>query len=807
MRSSRPAPSSSWPRCRRRPRADASRDGAYVQLVLSDGFVLQGKVRREGSYEIEEGQAVVFMPKGFFFLDDSPRRQYFSTALMQQAPTEIKKPADDLIPAKDIPPRMQVSTEKPWVDAILDAGAWDDDWNRTIKIRFGLKERTIHQRVLALSPYYVNTVMKNYAWQSFYLTRELGPAVVRNLLSSHPDFEDNPKLTADERSAHRLHYASFMLQAGFDDEALAELTRLDADKPAAAVKAQADALRTTIHQFQARDLLESIKRMHNSGQFSTVRKKLAEFDEKAADVDTVSKWRELSDIYKTADKATADATRFLTDLPKKLGSDARDAALVEASAALLAELQPDVLPKLDAFLGQARQAERQRADCKTPSMGPDQLLALAVTGWLGALPDPAPERAVRLWHARQFILKYLAAAPGARDALLSAYQSDRDGAATLDDVTRLIPLLPPAEPEPLDDVKDKTVERTAGATGAAVKYLLQLPPEYRHSRNYPVLIVLHQGDEGPEDMLKRWRDAAALNGYILVAPEWSKGLHGVYGYSEREHATVLETLRDLRQHFAVDSDRVFLFGCGQGGAMAYDVGLSHPDLFAGVLPMSAYPEYFSRRYSRNAEYLPFYIVDGDHSGADHAKNVREQFDEWVNKYPMLWIQYRGRGVEWYGGEVPTMFDWMHGKKRAFPLQQLGGPGSDQLGTCFITHRATDDSFYWLTTDDVQSRCINSETNWKANTPRATLEAHVNLENNTILLDTNGVNQVTVWLGANSDGVDMVRFDKPVTVRWTRRENVWKDRMVTRSLGTLLEDLARRGDRQRLFTAKLEFSIK
>ncbi len=372
----------------------------------------------------------------------------------------------------------------------------------------------------------------------------------------------------------------------------------------------------------------------------------------------------------------------------------------------------------------------------------------------------------------------------------------------------MIPLLPPPEPEPLDNIKGK-VERTASVAGdsrSAVKYWLQLPPEYRHSRNYPVLIVLHQGNEDAEKMLDRWADAAALNGYILVAPEWGKGLSSVYGYSEREHATVLETLRDLRQHFAVDSDRVFLFGCGQGGAMAYDVGLSHPDLFAGVLPMSAYPEYFSRRYARNAEYLPFYIVDGDHSGDVHKDNMRDQFNDWVTKYPVIWIQYRGRGVEWFGGEVPTMIDWMRGKKREFPLEQLGG--SMNGDSSFATQRATDDCFYWLTTDDIDARCINSETNWKNAIPSATLKARINLEENTIYVDTSsGVKQITVWLGANGAGVDMVRFDKPVTVRWSRKDNVWKNKPVTRSLATLLDDLARRGDRQRLFTAKLEFSAK
>jgi pimeloyl-ACP methyl ester carboxylesterase len=318
-----------------------------------------------------------------------------------------------------------------------------------------------------------------------------------------------------------------------------------------------------------------------------------------------------------------------------------------------------------------------------------------------------------------------------------------------------------------------------------------------------VLFVLHQSGETPEDMLKRWSEAAGENGYILVAPEWSQGLGGDYGYSDREHAVVLDMLRDLRRRFAVDSDRVFLFGLGQGGEMAFDVGLSHPDLFAGVLPMSAGPRMFARKYFTNGQFLPFYIVDGDRSGEEIKKNLRDEFADWVSQYPMMWVQYKGRGGEFYGAEVPSMFDWMRNKKREFPLQQIGvGVGKD-----FVTQRTTDNSFYWLTTDGVKPRYVNNETAWHNSVPSATLRAKIILDQGAISVETVGLNNVTVWLGRNGNGESMIDFDKPVTVRWNkdgRPSTPWNKKKVTPSLVTLLEDLANRGDRQRLFVAKLEF---
>ena len=45
-------------------------------------------------------------------------------------------------------------------------------------------------------------------------------------------------------------------------------------------------------------------------------------------------------------------------------------------------------------------------------------------------------------------------------------------------------------------------------------------------------------------MVTKWEKAAADHGYILAAPEWQKKVGSSYGYSEREHDTVTETLKD-----------------------------------------------------------------------------------------------------------------------------------------------------------------------------------------------------------------------------------------------------------------------
>jgi predicted esterase len=433
---------------------------------------------------------------------------------------------------------------------------------------------------------------------------------------------------------------------------------------------------------------------------------------------------------------------------------------------------------------------------------------LAISGWLlgSASAEMSVETAQRLWNGRALVFNYLRTDdPNKRQQLIQQHLAGtRTESASIDELVQIIRTLPPSAAE------KKLPEGGAPYKTEGVTYFVQLPPEYRHGRAYPVLIVLHNAGEKPTDMLKRFADAAAENGYILLAPEWQNGSNSKYTYSEAEHAGVLSALRDLRRRFNTDEDRVFLTGLGEGGAMAFDIGLGHPSLFAGILPMGSGPQFHAELNWRNAQYLPFYVISGSQE-PDHEK-LKELFNNWLilRPFPTLWIDYKGRGVEWFAGEVPNMFDWMRGKRRAFPLHKLGSDGGGgSFGNEFCTMRASDNYFYWLSSDDIRS--TRDISNWRARYGRqpATLTASIDTDNklgNVINLKTSGIGQVTIWLGRNNKGEDMIDFDKPVTVRHGF-STVLLPRKIPPSLEVLLEDLYQRGDRQHLFLAKIAVGSK
>ena len=387
-----------------------------------------------------------------------------------------------------------------------------------------------------------------------------------------------------------------------------------------------------------------------------------------------------------------------------------------------------------------------------------------------------------------------------RQRLLREYEETRSEALDVNELAQILPYLPP--PEPVRSLASPSLQLETNDLpmnrGKGVKYLVQLPPEFRRGRSYPVLIVLHGGGERPQDMIARCATLAGDHGYLLVAPAWESTVDGNYHYSTAEHNVVLDVLRDLRRRFPIDSDRVFLSGFAQGGTMAYDVGLSHPDLFAGILPLAGQPGPFATfQYWRNAQYLPYYVAIGDFMG-EGRKETRSLFDEWIPRgYPMLWVEYKGRGVEWFAGELPTLFDWMNRKKRAHPLTELGrNPNSGPLSQEFRTMRSTDNRFYWLSTDSISERCLNEGSKFESRVQAATLHARIG-EGNQVAVQMYGLKQLTVWFGRG-----MIDFDKPVTITVNLR-SAWANRKIVPSLGVMMEDLYQRGDRQQLMFAKVE----
>jgi len=770
-------------------------------IFLKDGTVLQGVIKRESKLEVDPVTKEPFtVPSGHMWIDDGPRRIYYAQNQVGRVEQKVS-PNEERIGYKHkdtiINPIGMMYYEAP------DPAPFDDHWRRSLLVRGGGRETKIGQAITVLSPYWTRVeATQVFQWASFHMTRELGEEQVRRLIRSHPDFAEPDRMKEEDKAARRFRYVDFFTQAGWYAEAELELQRIKDDLPTQKEKAEAGL--KVLRGIIAREKYEEIKRFHNAGMYALVRARLEKFPMDAASETLQGDVREFQSEYNKAFDKVVETKLLLGELAGDLAAANRE-VFTDAAKTIADELHPGNQERLDTFLGQARQWSRLKKQSAKPELNAEQVLSLGISGWLlgSAASENKVETGLRLWKARAFALQVLRGeTPAVRQQLIAAYaaQPASDQAAS-DWFVQMIPHLPPAFAE--EETGPAAMELTVGGGRGAGSYAVQLPREYRHSRKYPVLIALHDANEKGDAMIRRWADAVD-EGYIVVAPHWHA--NGGYQYSGEEHDLVMSALRDVRARFQVDSDRVFLHGFGQGAAMAYDVGLSHPDQFAGLVPMSGTPDYFSLKYWRNSLYMPLYVITGERLG-ESLKKTKSLFDAFIlNNYASFWVQYKGRGIEWFGGEVPLVLDWMRNKTRAFPMRQLGnddaakGPKGE-----FCCMRASDSKFYWLSSNFILPQCLTTAQAFQPGTLPATFAARVDSDTNTIKIKVAGVKQTTIWLGRNSKGETTIDFDRPVTVQVGLTVKIANKKMPP-SLAVLLEDLALRGDRQQLFLGRIDLNF-
>jgi predicted esterase len=265
---------------------------------------------------------------------------------------------------------------------------------------------------------------------------------------------------------------------------------------------------------------------------------------------------------------------------------------------------------------------------------------------------------------------------------------------------------------------------------------------------------------------------ATRQGYIVIAPVWSQPHQKEYNASAEEHDAVLRSLRDACRRFAIDNDRVYLSGHSIGGDAAWEIGVSHPDLWAGIIPIVATTTRDTiAHYTANAATLPMYFVAGELDGTKVSKNGPDWDRYFVRNYDVTVVEYRGRGHEHFSDEILRIFDWMERKRRNFFPKEFATS----------TKRPWDNYFWWVELDGLPAQA------------RA-FQIKGSVGNNTVNIRAPGV--TSVWLSP-----EMVDFTRPVKVLVNGRP--LSPTPVQPDLRVLLEDVRTRGGRQHPFWAKAE----
>ena len=335
---------------------------------------------------------------------------------------------------------------------------------------------------------------------------------------------------------------------------------------------------------------------------------------------------------------------------------------------------------------------------------------------------------------------------------------------------------------------------------ADVTYHVQLPPEYDPYKKYPTIVTMHGSATGPIEQIDWWSGVyndrlklrmgqAARRGYIVIAPAWTRKHQRKYEYSAREHATVLFSLRDACKRFSVDTDRVFLTGHSMGGDAAWDIGLAHPDLWAGVIPIVATADKYIKRYWQNAKTVPFYFVAGEMDG-DRLSINGPELDRYMTRtgFDCIVVEFLGRGHEDFIDEVQRLFDWMELHQRNFSPEEFE----------ISTLRTWDNFFWWAEISDMPAGSVVAPALFddKIGDVRPILvEGRVVPSANRVRLET-GAGKATIYLSP-----EVVDFDQRISISVNRLRDINEN--IRPQIETILEDARTRADRQHPFWAKVE----
>jgi predicted esterase len=434
-------------------------------------------------------------------------------------------------------------------------------------------------------------------------------------------------------------------------------------------------------------------------------------------------------------------------------------------------------------------------------------LALAYSGWAVGSANATTDlaKATALWRARHLVGECLRSDdPGLRTQFITEL-GELEG-LNPEAIADLVPLLPPWVETASIAAGRTTVLETLGHvpgwgsdadgessvltnTAGPVRYAVTLPPEYSPNRNYPLLVALRAAEWNIEKAAAFWgegRDGAGRpapgpatkDGYIVVAPEYAGSKQTTYGYTAREHLAVLAAIRDAKARFAVDSDRVFLAGHGMGGDATFDIALSHPDLFAGAIPVSGLCGKPIGFYKQNAKTVPFYIINGERDRG--AREVNAEDLSWMMKrsYDILWCEFAGRGYEYYHEEMANVMTWANRLRRA----------ADPLEIEMKVARTSDDRFYWIKAEGIPTAAHAGQA--------MMLEGRIT-PGNTISLRS-GAARYTLRLNDS-----LIDVDKRVKVSTSGRQKF--NDFVAPDTAALLDDLRENGDRQRLYPIRININ--
>ncbi|TWU01084.1 alpha/beta hydrolase [Stieleria varia] len=776
---------------------------AEEQIVLKSGLTLQGlsapiATLNQNPFQAGGAGAVNTLP--ILMVSDGLRRMYIHRRGMVVGPPVNVPGLQQDITLKQ--PEPLAGKQVQGIGNILGISPFNKYGRRTITVRGpDGSPLPIFQGITEINSRYAKLIAlkqtPSYDWDMRVATSSLASPILQQIL--HQRLTKQIGLSRQQVFDRRLEIVRFFMEAKRFAVAQEELEGVMRDFPD---QQKMDAQLAGIVREQATQLINEANFRASVGQVNYAKSIFSQFPRTEIGRVTLQSVIDGEQRLATIDQQIIDLIEQLRTQVQQLPA-AQGSQLTPIVDEIAAGLSAATLPRLSDY--------SRLGNSETIPL--DNRVALAVAGWF--LGSGSGEQnlsvAIALATVRDLVREYLGVADAARRQAILAQLKTLEG-ADIQYVSRMLPLLvpPQAWPDSAADpdvaglfrigINDSGIADEAVVAEGSASYVVQLPPEYDPLREYPCILALHAPGDSAENQVEWWAgpyDAeskvrhghAARNGYIVVAPAWTRPTQRQYEYTPREHQRILVCLRDAMRRCSIDADRVFIVGHGDGGTAAWDIALSHPDHWAGMISITGEPNKTIQHYYPTAQYVPMYLVMGESAGTppplirhgpilDDHMNVRND---------AIVVMYLGRGSEYFYEEILDLFEWMNAPthKRKPTPQEFEA----------VTMREGDQYFWWLELGPLKPLARINPILWD-DAPRkvgSKVGGRV-LTENQIRME-GPTDEYTLWLRPDM-GIDL---NQQVVIRNASTPQRFD---FDGSLDVILEDARTRADRKRPFWAKV-----
>jgi poly(3-hydroxybutyrate) depolymerase len=298
------------------------------------------------------------------------------------------------------------------------------------------------------------------------------------------------------------------------------------------------------------------------------------------------------------------------------------------------------------------------------------------------------------------------------------------------------------------------------------KFNVYVPKGYNAKKDSTALVlsVPDKGVDTRKHMDESWKSASDQSGVVVAAVPMPNNTRfwGELSTSEESGVgAVMRTYAHMLRRYAVDMERVFLAGEGEGIGAALATAAAFPHLFAGVICRGAGVSFDPT----NLGNVPTLFL----AGGAHATDFEAKSKE---------LGYENCTVNPAGGEA-DIWGWYADRRRAVMPQSISfSPTSPYSSTS-----------YWVTMFGIDVE----------ESPR--IDAKVDRESNTITIDAAKTSSVKLYL--NDLLVDLEDPERPLKVVVN---GVLHEQVVPRNLRVMLDNAYNTGDSGRIFTNVVSFDV-